>query len=491
MTKRGIIAAALAALLILSAIAPAFATSHREAPAVSTQPELDNTDLYAFRSPDRPDTATIVANFLPMEEPASGPLFYQFADNVLYQIFVYNSGNTTPDITYQFRFSTKIINNNTFLYNKGDGVIKSLTDKNFNIQQTYTVTRITGGKSEQLGNDIPTPPVNIGPKSTPDYPKLASEGNANIDDNIKVFAGQRDDPFFADLGAIFDSLNIRKPPGNAGGGVDAMAGKNVQSIAIQVPINQLVNSKNGSIPTNPTDRKSVIGVWANASVVTQGSEASESDFLGDWADLAIPVFGRPRGGAPSAPANVQVSRVGHPMINELFIPLKDKDKWNRANPQDDNDFMEEYQNPEPAGWEKKFLGVNVPATPRDDLNKILLNGFSLTQVGVNFANVGGGPANADMLRLNVAVEPKQPGDDGFSRLGVFRGDTDGYPNGRRLQDDAVDVMFQMLAGATSFSSDLNIPPNNQLGDGVDENDVPFLSTFPYVALPHSGFGTSP
>ncbi len=512
---RTAVAVILVAALIIGAIAPvALASSHREAPQIANNPAADNTDLYAFRSPDRPDSVTIIANFVPFENPANGPLFYKFSDNVLYKITVFNNKGDT--IVYQFAFKTTVRDNDTFRYNREDGVIDSLTDKAFNVRQTYTVTRFMNGQKTVLGQDLPTPPVNIGPKSTPNYESLASQAVSSLDDNIKSFAGQRDDPYFADDGAFYDLLNSPiSPPGGGGAGVDSYAGLNVQTIAIQVPITQLIRSKNGIIPTNPSDPNAVIAVYASAEpqkgaapVSLEKSEKAEdrkASRLNEWlskllsssfiSTLARPIFGRPAttttttipsGQAPTSPN--QISRVGHPLINALMIPIKDKDKWNASNPLNDGQFNNFYQNPLPADYLKTFLGIDVPANPRSDLTKILLEGFSLNQVGVNFSNKGGPNRQADLLRLNVAVPPRRAGEPGFNRLGLFRGDLAGYPNGRRLEDDVMDISMQIYAGATPFSSALNAFPNNSLGDGVDANDVPFLSSFPYVGTPHPGFG---
>ena len=511
--SRVVIAIILISLVLVVTPSPAFASSHREAPQIANNPAADNTDLYVFRSPDRPDTVTMIANFVPFENPANGPLFYKFSDNVLYKITVFNNKGDT--IVYQFTFKTTVRNNDTFRYNREDGVINSLTDKAFNIRQTYTVTRIKNGQQTVLGRDLPTPPVNIGPKSTPNYESLASQAVSGLDDNIKSFAGQRDDPYFADDGAFDDLLNSPiSPPGRGGAGVDSYAGFNVQTIAIQVPITQLIRSANGVIPTNPSDPNAVIAVYASAEPQKGAAPAGferngkgENRKAGWWnawlskllkssfiSTLARPIFGRPAttttttvpsGQAPTS--SNQISRIGHPLINALVIPIKDKDSWNKANPLNDGQFNTFYKNPLLADYLKTFLGIDVPANPRTDLTKILLEGFSLNQVGVNFSNKGGPNRQADLLRLNVAVPPRRAGDPGFNRLGLFRGDLAGYPNGRRLEDDVMDISMQIYAGATPFSSSLNIFPNNSLGDGVDANDVPFLSSFPFVGMPHPGF----
>ncbi|MGI8419319.1 MAG: DUF4331 family protein [Candidatus Levyibacteriota bacterium] len=444
-----------------------YASSHREAPTIASDPKADNTDVYAFVSPDKANTVTLIANFLPFEEPAGGPNFYRFDDNVLYEIKVDNVGDAKEHVTYQFRFKTTIKNKNTFLYNTGP--ILSLDDKNYNMAQTYTVIKVTNGRSEVVGRDIPVPPDNIGPKSTPNYANLQAQSIKTLSDGTTVFAGQSDDPFFAELGGLFDLLTIRKLPGNAGGGVDGLKGYNVNSIAIQVPTNQL--TKNGSTPTDPKDKASIIGVWSTASrhKLKVLKENGDTDANGPF---------------------VQVSRLGAPLVNEVVIPLKDKDKWNGSKPKNDAQFAEYVANPELGGLLKSLYNVNVPpqgafgsATQRDDLIAIFLTGIpGLTQPDK--------VKPSEELRLNVAVPPTQ----NRNRLGVLSGDKQGFPNGRRLADDVVDIEIQAVAGAAyplfhpGYTPD---PLATQLGDGVDANDVPFRTSFPYLALPHDGFSSVP
>src|SRR5213593_2969947 len=229
----------LGALLLSPAVTTARASSHREAPLISQDPEADNTDTYAFVSPDRPDTVTIVANYIPLEEPAGGPNFAAFGDDVLYAINIDNDGDGEEDIQYQFRFKTTIRNRESFLYNTGP--IGSLDDPAWNMPQTYTVTRVERGVSTVLGTGLRTPPVNVGPRSTPSYEALAAAAVQEVG-GIKVFAGQRDDPFFVDLGAIFDLGGLRPFNGAhllplaPGPGVDGVGGYNTHTIAMQIPI---------------------------------------------------------------------------------------------------------------------------------------------------------------------------------------------------------------------------------------------------------------
>jgi hypothetical protein len=467
-----VLALALGAAALVLALArgaapdSANASSHREAPVISEDPAADNTDTYAFVSPDRPDSVTIVANSIPLEEPAGGPNFAKFADSVLYAINVDNNGDGQEDVKYEFRFKTQVLNGNTFLYNTGP--ITSLSDPDWNIRQTYSVTRVTGaGKSEVLGDNIPTPPVNIGPRSTPDYESLANAAVTELPGGIKVFAGQRDDPFFVDLGSAFDLLGLRpfNPfhviPLPAEHGVDGVAGFNTHSIVIQVPTAQLV-------ATGPT-----IGVYASASrqrlTILQKDGTRKSE--GDW---------------------IQVSRLAEPLINEAVIGLGQKDLWNGSEPEDDAQFVGRYTDPEVTALENALYPVldNAPETGRGDLVAILLTGVPT----LNFT----GPVKADLIRLNTAIAPSGPVGTG-NRLGLLAGDFAGFPNGRRLEDDVTDIEVRAFAcgygpivapiieGFGFCAGNANRTPNNQLGDGVDQNEKSFRTTFPYLASPHQGY----
>ena len=312
-----------------------------------------------------------------------------------------------------------------------------------------------------LGTDIPTPPVNIGPRSTPDYDALAAAAVTTLESGIKVFAGQRDDPFFVDLGSVFDLAGLR--PFNSlhilpladSPGRDGVSKYNTHAIALQIPISQLVGTGNG-----------VIGVYASAS-------RPQVRILRD--------NGTDRHNGPL----VQVSRLGAPLINEVVIPIGDKDRWNRSNPADDQHFESYYLNPEVTALENALYPAldDASQTNRTDLVAILLTGVE----GLNFT----GPTRADLLRLNTGIPPSAAVGAG-NRLAVLAGDLAGFPNGRRLEDDVVDIELRALAeGYGPFLNDLlglpNRSPNNLLGDGVDANDKPFLPSFPYLATPHQGY----
>lgn len=469
MLQKRIILSTLVITALLSITPLAYSSSHREAPLISGDPKADATDVYAFVSPDKPDTVTLIANYLPFQEPAGGPNFYSFDDNVLYEIKVDNNGDAKEDLSYQFQFDTSIGNVNTFLYNLG--TITALTDPNFNMKQTYTLTRVDGktNKKTVLGQNLPIPPSNVGPKSTPSYAILQAAAVKSLPDDIQVFAGQSDDPFFVDLGGVFDLLTIRNLPGNAGGGIDGLRGYNVQSLALQIPINQLTKDK--STPTDPTNSSAVIGVWTTSS------------------RRAVEVIKRGGVQKGSGPYR-QVSRLGSPLVNEVVIPLLDKDVWNASVPADDSQFANYVANPELATLLNALYGIAVPpqgsfgsVNQRDDLIAVFLTGIpGLTNNGVTNAS--------EELRLNVAIPPTVSP----NRMGVLAGDNQGFPNGRRLADDVVDIEMQAVAGAVyplfhpTFTPD---PLATQLGDGVDTNDKSFRSSFPYLALPGSGFDSIP
>ncbi len=437
----------------------ATASSHREAPMISQDPEADNLDLYAFVSPDKPDTVSLIATFIPFEGPAGGPNFYRFGDDVLYTIYVDNDADAKPDITYNFEFTTKIMNPNTFLYNTGP--IKSLDDPNWNLRQYYKVTRIDKNGTTVLGENLASTPSNVGQHSTPNYDALMMAGVHSLSDGSMVFAGQSDDPFWVDVGAIFDLLSIRKLPGNAGGGIDVLYKQNAHAIALQVPISKL--TKTGDAPSDAKADGAIIGVWSTTSrhattVLNGGGKAPTGS--GDW---------------------VQVSRLGAPLVNEVVVPLGAKDLWNNSKPQDDAQFLAGVTDPELAKLLKLLFNIDSPPAPRNDLVAVFLTGVDgLTK-----------PANvvpSEELRLNVAVKPTAPVGQG-NIYGVVGGDLAGFPNGRRLEDDVTDIELRAVAGV--LDPKFAISPNKDLGDGVDANEVAYKTSFPYVATAWGGFEATP
>jgi hypothetical protein len=458
--------------LALSAT-PASASSHREAPLISQDPTADNTDLYAFRDPADASKVDIIANYIGLEQPASGPNFPRWGDDVRYEINIDNNGDVKDDVHYYFRFRTIIENGNTFLYNTGR--IDPGSYANYNERQTFSMQRVDSSGTHDVVSGVPVPPDNIGPRSTPDYEQYVQHGIASLPGGGKVFAGQRDDPFFVDLGSIFDLLGLRplNPahaiPLPAQPGRDGLAGKSVHSIVLQLPIADV--SRNHDVPTVVDSKDSFIGIWAAASrrqtrvLSPAGHEPRES---GPW---------------------VQVSRLGIPLVNEVLIPLKLKDHWNAVAPEDDAQFFPFILHPEPARLiPQLYPGVTTPqggftanGTPRRQDIVAVLSGLA----------AGLSPANAlppaDLLRVNLAVPPNVPG----NRLAVLAGDPGGFPNGRRLTDDVVDIELRLLAGGTPFTPAFNHSPNNALTDGVDSNDRPFLNQFPYEAVPVSGYDQPP
>ena len=299
---------------------PTGASSHREAPLISGDPRADNTDVYAFVSPDRPDTVTIIANYIPLEEPAGGPNFHSFDDNVLYEIHVDSNGNARADVTYQFRFRTKVRNPNTFLYNTGP--IDSLSDPDWNMPQTYEVTEVRREvEGHRWARTSPTPPVNIGPRSTPSYDTLRAAAVHSLSNGIKVFAGQVDDPFFVDLGSVFDLAGLRpfnrctfsrfrrRPAWTA-----SAASTRTRSPS-RCRLTRLTQRRAAAHGAEQTRTRCSASTRARAAERCWIKEERETDRA----------MGRPG-------HFVQVSRLGNPLINEVVIPLGQKDRWNRSDP---------------------------------------------------------------------------------------------------------------------------------------------------------------
>ena len=445
-------------------------SSHREAPEIAKDPVADSTDLYAFVSPDAPDTVTLIANYVPLQGPAGGPNFFEFGDDVLYQIHVSHSPAIVPDVTYSFRFTTEVLNPRSFLYNTGQ--ITSLDDPNFNRRQFYTVTRTTRRGAEVLGKHLAIPPCNVGPRSIPDYPSLAAGAIHRLPGRRKVFAGQRADAFFVDLGSVFDLLDLRPfqnlhvVPSAAAPGVNVLAGLNVHSIAIQVPITDLTG---GRRPTDVLDPAATIGVWTTAS--------RRASRVHDAHDDAYHGHGPWR----------QVSRLGNPLVNEALIPMGLKDAWNARTPRGDKHFLRYVQRPEVA----RLLPVLYPGVfphlagltaDRADLVAVLLTGLPKGVVP-GFQNYTG-PTIADVLRLNVAVPPASSPNP----LGLVGGDAAGFPNGRRVGDDVVTVELRAIAGATYPLVAPSYTPDAAASLIKDGTTPPATSgAFPYLATPHDGF----
>ena len=454
-------------------------SSHREAPEVSKDPVADNTDVYAFISPDRPGTVTFVANFIPFQNPQGGPNFYEFGDDVLYEIKISNRGDARADVTYQFRFTTKVRSAETFLYNTGP--ITSITDTDWNRPQFYSVTRVAPGRApELLASGLTCPPVNVGVRSTPNYGATFTAAAVHpIRGGRTVFAGQRGDAFFVDLGSVFD-LGVLRPfqnlhliPLPAAPGVNGLQSLNVHTIAIQVPISDV--SRNGNVPTNPMDASSVIGVWATAG--RQVARIWDGD------------LGRAIGIGPFQ----QVSRLGNPLFNEVITPMAYKDRWNAAEPRDDAQFAKYVARPElarllPVLYPGVFPKLAAYTKDRADLLAILLTGIPAGVVP-GFQNYTG-TRQADLLRLNLAIPPSASPNP----IGLVGGDPAGFPNGRRLGDDVVAIELRAVAGATIPLVDPTFTPDAAaavLADGTSNTNLAVLPSFPYMPNPAGGFQSMP
>ena len=508
--------AAAAALLITSALvmAPtADASSHREAPLISKDAFADNTDTYVFVSPENPDNLVLMASWIPFEGPEGGPNYFEWDENVLYDIHVDNNGDAMPDFTYTLDASVAVQNNATFLYNTGaigtDG-------SNWNRQQRYTVTETSAGGTVELVTDVLAPPVNIGAKSTGNYADLEAAAMYSVEDGgdtIKIFAGQTDDPFWVDL-QVFDLLTLRgqdAPIGYSEGNnipVDSLSGFNVHTFVVEVPIARLTQ---GDEP--------VLGVWATSRRPSmQVLNGLDGVISGDGLQS---ISGDP----------VQVSRLGMPLVNEAVLPLSLKDAFNTLKPEQDLTIYTDatfgpilqkaVEDPELGNLLCGLYGVPLPGDTNDDCateftagtprsgrgdifdvfltGMVLANEFTISTAngpmtlpaGFN-VNQPAGVQPAEMIRINTAIK----GDlcaPVPSRLGVLGGDACGFPNGRRLMDEVVEIELLTVAGAaypvldgrdTDFS--FNSAFIDVLTDGVDHNDVAFRQTFPYVAQAQSG-----
>jgi hypothetical protein len=450
-------------------------SSHREAPAISQDPVADNADTYAFVSPDDPSTVTIITNYVPLEGPPGGPNFFEFGDDVLYSIYIDNDGDALAEIEYQFQFRTTYENPDTFLYNTGP--IGSLTDPNWNKRQLYNLSVMRGGASKGLGKNLACPPCNIGPRSTPHYDSLAAAAVHQLPSGETVFAGQRQDGFFVDLGAIFDLGDIREfnmahvistPTGTS---VDPLKSFNIHTIAIKVPISML--TRDGSTPGDPGAAKSVLGIWGGASrrkVQVRDDDGGRAKGAGPW---------------------VQVSRLGNPLFNEVIVPIGHKDRWNAVDPIEDDDFQEYVNQPElakllPVLYPGVFPNLASYAKNRADLHAILLTGIP-SGIVPGFQNFTG-PHPADMLRLNVAIPPTA----NPNPVGLIAGDPAGFPNGRRVFDDVVAIELRAIAGATIPLVDPSFTPDGAAGllsSFITPGNDRYQSSFPYLGTPHDGYDT--
>ncbi|MCU1589439.1 MAG: hypothetical protein JWP11_695 [Frankiales bacterium] len=477
------------------------ASSHREAPYISTDPAVDNTDTYAFVSPDDANTVSLVANWAPFSEPAGGPNFFPWATDAAYDINIDNNGDAKPDIIYRWTFkdvdkrgaakrSADGSADGTFLY--ADGPVTSLDDENLLFRQTYDLVAITGNDtanpvSTPLVTDGKVAPSNVGQATIPDYVALKNQAITDTVGGGKSYVGQADDSFYLDL-RVFDLLYGGKDFSESG--FDTLSGYNVNTVALKLPKALLAAA--GDSSKNP-----VIGVWSTTS-------RFKTRVLKDTNAAPATSATRSSDAADSSGSLVQVSRLGNPLVNEAVVPANLKDYFNRSTPDKDAQFLKKVQNPEVPQLVEGIYGVPNPNKTsgfenRPDLVATFLTGFSKanadgTQSGTGSLTKGSpaadlnslalnavspNPAPAEYLRLNMNVPPAAKP----NRLGVVGGDVAGFPNGRRLGDDVIDIALQALEGVL-------VPGHpgavDGLGDGVSSNDVAFTSAFPYVADPHTG-----
>ena len=496
-----------------------FAANHREAPITALDYKADITDVYAFVSYDNPDKVTFIMNVDPLLEPSNGPTRFPFDPEILYSIKIDNNHDAVEDISFNFRFKTDFRLPGVFvgLVGAGDGLVApdnspqpvapgtpivppAITaldgsgSEGLNLNQQYDVTMVKyrhGRRHQQKpltkGVKLFAVPSNAGPRTMPDYAGLTEQGIYQLNQDIKVFAGTVDDPFYIDLGAVFDSFNLTTDAFDSGvPGVlsdaqdsndkqnfaaDDIAGFNVNSIAIEVPIALITQDGHKHDSTDP---EATIGVWATTS------------------RPRVKVLSRnPARDAYTSRSMVQIQRMGNPLFNELLIGIGSKDKFSKSKPKNDAQFADFALDPVLARvlnalYDTIIPGVlPVPDAPRNDL---LLLAEYLPPVAAE--NTPKGPV-ADLLRLNTGVAPTAMNQR--SRLGFLtlldgdqtNDDPAGFPNGRRVSDDVVDITTRAVIGILA-GDDFNKFPHNRVGDGVNKNDVPYRETFPYVGLANSG-----
>jgi len=459
--KLAVIVAPMAAAAIVVPLS--IGSSHREAPNIMLDPSADNTDVYAWTAPDAPNAITVASDWIPGQVPANGPNFFRFDDRARYYINFDNTGDGVADIRYLFRFSTNVRNPDSFLY-AGPGT-QGFNDPGLNVIQRYSVTRerYKHGKlksSHVVAKGLPVAPPNIGPKTFPNYDNFVDASIRHLSGGGKIFIGQRDDPFYVDLGATFDAINVREGTGNQGEGKDDFSGLSTSAVVIQLPEQKV--TKNGKPVAGLDAKNAVVGVWSTTDRRRlQVTDASGSSSKARGRDSRF----------------VQVSRLGNPLVNEVVIPLGKKDQFNRTTPDRDADLYGRYVlNPELAAILNALFNVGAPEHKRTDIVQALLQG--IPDLNQHSGQNAGTPV--DTLKLNLGVPPTNNPD----RFGVIGGDNAGFPNGRRLEDDVVDIELQVIAG---YLVGNKVP----LGDGVDQNDKPFLTEFPYLAAPTSGFDSDP
>ena len=455
-------AATVLAVLLTRASEPqsAAAASHREAPLISLDPEADITDFFMFRSyePGQSDKVDLIMDVIPGEEPSSGPNYFNFDPSVLYTFNVDNDRDgLADDVKFELSFQNQLRGDTTALgLPLAYTAIPPIThldgpgSEGLGVRQTYTLTMVKNKKRTVLANGLFAVPSNVGPRTMPDYQQLVDEGTYMLDGGIRVFAGQRDDPFYIDLGAVFDTLNLRSPA------TDMLSGFNVHTIALQVP-SALLTGDTGT---------TTLGAYASTSrqkISVQG----KGDDKGKW---------------------VQVQRLANPLVNEVIIGLQDKDRWNATDPKDESKFLQYYLKPRLALALQLVFGANTGCTPFGDAscspNPPAATDTSLGNVNrTDLVNVllkyqPGDQRLSELLRLNLNVPPTPLASQ--QRLTVLAGDNAGWPNGRRPNDDVTDVAVQVVGGPNYIAAGA--------GDSVNSNDKALPSSFPFIASPWDGRG---
>lgn len=509
MTKSGALLTAAVAACIASILAVGIvlipdgllASSHREAPITALDQKADITDIYAFRSYDAsgndtsPPSVTMILCVDPFLEPANGPNWFPFDPTLLYEVKVDNNQSALPAITFQFRFKTEFQLPTVYTALAGfDGStngtggvvppqISDFSNPGLNLRQTYTVNMIKNGVVTPIANGDGSPfyavPANAGPR-TINYAALYQAGTyTNVGGNgVSVFAGTVDDPFFIDLGAAFDTGNFRTGASGVPGVLtpsedaakanfapDTVSGFAVNAIAIQVPIAMLTSTGKVEAATSPNATLGIWGTTSRAHITIRRSPLPPEQFPKTNDPIALDANYR------------QVQRMGNPLINELIIGIGSKDYWSMSQPVNDSQFAGFDLNPPfvtvvDALYQALLPGaLTSPPAPRTDLLPLVTYAVPIAASGTP-----AGPV-ADLLRLNTGVPPTVPGS--ASRLGLLAGDGAGWPNGRRLADDVVDIALRVAVGGVlagnqcgaSHNSNCAVFPNNALGDGVNVNDV--------------------
>ncbi len=455
-------AATVLAALLTRASEPqsAAAASHREAPLISLDPEADITDFFMFRSyePGQSDKVDLIMDVIPGEEPSSGPNYFNFDPSVLYTFNVDNDRDgLADDVKFELSFQNQLRGDTTALgLPLAYTAIPPIThldgpgSEGLGVRQTYTLTMVKNKKRTVLADGLFAVPSNVGPRTMPNYQQLVDEGTYMLDGGIRVFAGQRDDPFYIDLGAVFDTLNLRTP------GTDMLSGFNVHTIALQVP-STLLTGDTGT---------TTLGAYASTSrqkISVQG----KGDDKGRW---------------------VQVQRLANPLVNEVIIGLQDKDRWNATDPKDESRFLQYYLKPRLALALQLVFGANTGCTPFGDAScspnppaatDTSLGNFNRTDlVNVLLKYQPGDERLSELLRLNLTVPPTPLASQ--QRLTLLAGDNAGWPNGRRPNDDVTDVAVQVVGGPNYITAGA--------GDSVNANDKALPSSFPFIASPWDGRG---